>query len=205
MFSLGVCSRIYSPVSHLLLPAKNHAAQQWVCRVGAANVLLIHCFRCDQICMENEICLGGPGEFWRKHLASLTTSAVYIPLENCSVKWTSLRFGSIPKKASCAFFIQQEANAWQYPIRSIREQSQSDLIPPKRKRCWSTFFIASFANPLLLAMLQFSENSAQGSLESMDPMPEVEGSPETLAECLSTECPVPVEAGLPARVPWQVE
>ena len=30
----------------------------------------------------------------------------------------------------------------------------------------------------------------------------VEGSPETLAECLSTECPVPVEAGLPARVPW---
>eukprot|EP00434_Breviolum_minutum_P025660 symbB.v1.2.022675.t1/scaffold1992.1/size93445/6 len=47
-------------------------------------------------------------------------------------------------------------------------------------------------------MLQCSQNSAQGSLESMDPMP-VEGSPETLAECLSTECPVPVEAGLPAR------
>ena len=94
------------------------------------------------------------------------------------------------------------ARGWSLAISdSVHRGTKSIRISQKRKRCCSTF-LASFANPLLLAMLQCSQNSAQGSLESMDPMPEVEGSPETLAECLSTECPVPVEAGLPARVPW---
>ena len=106
-----------------------------------------------------------------------------------------------PRKLHVMCFCKT-ARGWSLAISdSVHRGTKSIRISQKRKRCCSTFFIASFANPLLLAMLQCSQNSAQGSLESMDPMP-VEGSPETLAECLSTECPVPVEAGLPARVPW---